>query len=170
MDIQPFQRHLLKQRIAFINWTKKLFQELWKNKIYKSPFISYSTCHRESKVCNSTPGYLHPVTSWVLNPLPLPTITAAQEAPQPLTLMLSIYSAALCSVMFFTALAISLPPPQEVLMQRGSDIKCACFVRKKKIDLGKLLCPLLSTPLSGCTPFHPAPLPSDKLYSCYNKC
>lgn len=169
MDIHPFQRHLLKQRRASLMGQKYYCWSYEKIKSTWVPLSLYSTCYREPQACNSTPGYLHPVTSWVLNPLPLPTITAAQEAPQPLTLMLSIYSPALCSVMFFTASAISLPPPREVTNAEGKRHK-TCMLCKRKIDLGKLLCPWLSSPLSGCTPFHPAPLPSDKLYSCYNKC
>lgn len=90
--------HLLKHWIVFINGTKKLQQELRKNKCYISPIISYSACQRELGACSSTPAYLCLVTSWVLNPLPLPIITAVQKAQQPLTQQLSIYSPALCFV------------------------------------------------------------------------
>lgn len=56
---------------------KKLTVGAMKKYNLHSPFISYSTCHREPQASNSTPGYLHPVTSRVLNPLPLPTSTGS---------------------------------------------------------------------------------------------
>lgn len=131
--------HLLKHWTVFINGTKKLQQELWKNKRYSSPIIGYSACHRELQAVTA------PQCTYTLLPLEfetpslcLPSLQCRkpnnpQHSNYQSTPLLYVLSYVLHHIGHFIRNGIILCIPQEVLVQQGSGIKHVCFV--KKMDL-----------------------------------
>lgn len=100
--------HLIKHWIVFINGTKKLQQELWKIKRYRSPIISYSACHRELWASNSTPVYLRLFTSSFKPPPSAHHHGSAERPTTSNTVTTNLPVRFMFCNMFFTVSVISL--------------------------------------------------------------